>query len=303
MQGNFADNLISPSAADRLIAAHDGDLALLYLFVQRTGSHDLENAAGALCRTLSEMQNAWEKLQRMGLVEEGQSCSLSERAAARKLPPADELPEYKAEDIVRRTREDPVFSAVLHEAQQVLGHQLSTPDVRKLFGIYDHLALPAEVIMELMHYCVQTSGNRLPSMRYIEKEAYNWANREILTLEQAEDYISRSKQRREASAAVAEALGIGGRKLVATEAKYIDSWLEMGFELEVIALAFDRTVTNTGGLKWGYMNRILSSWRERGLFSVAEIEEKDSRRRPAAANNGGDRPIDFSDLDAMFNER
>ena len=290
MQGNFSDKLISPAAADKLIAAHDGDLALLYLFVQRTGSRDLEKAAGELCRTLREMQAAWEKLMRMGLVEDGASCDLQERAAVKPfLPePADELPEYTAQDIVRRSREDGAFAAVLQEAQRVLGHVLSTPDLKKLFGIYDHLALPPEVIMELLHYCVSTSqgpdgSGRLPSMRYIEKEAYNWANREILSLELAEEYIDNSRQRKQASAQMAEALGIRGRNLSPTEAKYIAAWLDLGFDMDVILLAYDRTVTNTGALKWGYMNKILSNWKEMGLKCVQEIEEKDGRRPAATA--------------------
>ncbi|MBQ1236202.1 MAG: DnaD domain protein, partial [Oscillospiraceae bacterium] len=277
MQGNFADKLISPAAADKLIAAHDGDLALLHIFMQRTGSRDLERAAVELCRTMREIEAAYEKLMRMGLVEEGQSCNLAEREAAQaKLPPVDELPEYRTEDIIRRSNEDGAFSAVLLEAQNVLGHKLSTPDMKKLFGIYDYLALPPEVIMELLHYCMFISENRLPSMRFIEREAYTWANREIITLEQAEEYISRSKQRREETGKVAEALGIRGRQLSPTEKKYISAWLDMGFDIDVILLAFDRTVTNTGGLKWSYMNKILSNWKEKGLSSVAEIEEKDS---------------------------
>ena len=199
MQGNFADNLISPAAADRLIAAHEGDLALLYLFVQRTGCKDLDKAAGALCRTLSEMESAWEKLKRMGLVDAGRNCAITERANPLPAAPADELPEYTAEDVVRRSNDDPAFSAILAEAQRVLGHRLSTPDLKKLFGIYDYLALPPEVIMVLLNHCVELSKGRLPSMRFIEKEAYAWVNREILTLEQAEEYISFSKQRRDAS--------------------------------------------------------------------------------------------------------
>ena len=308
MQGNFAHNLISPAAADRLISAHDGDLALLYIFMQRTGSRDLERAAVELCRTMREIEAAYEKLMRMGLVEEGQSCSVAERAAnPPKLQPADELPEYRTEDIIRRSNEDGAFSAVLSEAQNVLGHKLSTPDMKKLFGIYDYLALPPEVIMELLHYCMSNSLGenglgRLPSMRYIEKEAYAWANREILSLEQAEEYISRTKQRREESAKVAEALGIRGRQLSPTEKKYIGAWLDMGFGLEAILLAFDRTVTNTGGLKWSYMNKILSNWKEKGLYDVAAIEEKDSRRSPAAVRAGQEQAIDKDRLRAALDE-
>ena len=297
MQGKFADKLISTAAADKLIAAHDGDLALLYIFMQRTSSRDLERAAGELCRTLREIEAAYEKLMRMGLVEEGQSCALAERAAApAKLLPEDELPEYRVEDIVLRSSQDGAFSAVLQEAQNVLGHKLSTPDMKKLFGIYDYLALPPEVIMELLHHCMDISESRLPSMRFIEREAYAWANREIITLEQAEEYISRAKQRREDSSKVAEALGIRGRQLSPTEKKHIGAWLDMGFELEVIMLAFDRTVTNTGGLKWAYMNKILTSWKEKGLRTVAEIEEKDSRRPAAVTATGVGTPIDTERL-------
>lgn len=301
MQGTFADKLISTAAADKLLAAHDGDLALLYIFMQRTGCRDLERAAGELCRTLREMEAAYEKLMRMGLVEEGQGCSLAMRKEPeRKLQPADELPEYRAEDIVRRSNEDGAFCAVLKEAESVLGHRLSTPDLKKLFGIYDYLALPAEVIMELLHYCMYISAGedglgRLPSMRFIERQACDWANREILTLEQAEEYISRSKQRREAAHKVAESLGIRGRQLSPTEKKYIGAWLDMGFDLDVILLAFDRTVTHAGGLKWSYMNKILSNWKEKGLSSVAEIEEKDTRR-PAAVRPGQGQTIDKEGL-------
>ena len=292
MQGKFADNLISPAAADRLIAAHDGDLALLHIFKQRSGSRDLERAAVELCRTMREIEAAYEKLMRMGLVEEGENCLLAGRTApAPKPAPEDELPEYRTEDIILRCSQDGAFSAVLKEAETVLGHKLSTPDMKKLFGIYDYLALPPEVIMELLHYCMFISENRLPSMRYIEKEAYSWANREILTLEQAEEYISRSKQRREDTMKMAQALGIRGRQLSPTEKKYISAWLDMGFVQDVILLAFDRTVTNTGGLKWSYMNKILSNWKEKGLYSVEEIEEKDGRR-PAALRPGQEKPVD-----------
>lgn len=306
MQGNFTENLIAPAAADKLLAAHEGDLALLYLFMQRRGSADLEQAAGELCRTLGEMQAAYEKLHRMGLTGSTvQSCELAGRKAPeKKLLPADELPEYTAEDIVRKTVGDSIFPAIVNEAEALYGKRLGSTEVRKLFGIYDYLDLPAEVIMELLHYCFSTSmeKGRMPSMRYIENEATRWANLEILSLEQAEEYISREKQRREDSGRVAEAIGIRGRQLSATEKKYINSWLDMGFDAEVIAHAYDRTVTNTGGLKWNYMNKILSNWKEMGLFELAQIEEKDARYRSAAPRSKGDKSVDMRDLDAMFND-
>lgn len=294
------DNCISARDIDRLLAAHDGDMALLCLWLRRHPTEDLERAARDLCRTLAETEAAFEKLRRAGLTAEDGARGPRETApaAAPKLPPA-ELPEYTAKDIVERG--DPAFTAIVAEAQRVLGHALSTPDLKKLFGIYDYLALPAEVIMQLLHYCVQSAAGRLPSMRYIEREAYSWADREILTLEQAEAYIAEQARRREESAAVAELLGIRGREPSATESRYISAWLEADTPRELIALALDRTVTNTGSLKWSYMNKILQNWREKGLRTVAEVEEKDlppRRRESAAKQRGKPQDIDIL-LDAL----
>ena len=298
MAEHGTDNCISAAAVDRLLAAHDGDVALLWLWLSRHAQPDLESAARDLCRTRAEMEAAWEKLRRMELAQSAAAPAAPPAVSPAPIEPSRQAPadppEYTARDIVERG--DPAFTALVAEAQRVLGHGLSTPDLKKLFGIYDYLALPAEVVMQLLHYCAASSRGRLPSMRYIEQEAYIWADREILTLEQAEAFIAEQARRREESTAVAELLGIRGRELTGTERKYIQSWLDAGTPRELISLAYDRTVTNTGALKWGYMNKILQSWREKGLRSVAEVQEKDlppRRREPAKQP---DRPRNIGQL-------
>ncbi len=300
------DNCISAAAVDRLLAAHDGDVALLWLWLSRHAQPDLESAARDLCRTRAEMEAAWEKLRRMELAQSAAAPAVPPAVSPAPIEPSRQAPadppEYTARDIVERG--DPAFTALVAEAQRVLGHGLSTPDLKKLFGIYDYLALPAEVVMQLLHYCAASSRGRLPSMRYIEQEAYIWADREILTLEQAEAFIAEQARRREESAAVAELLGIRGRELTGTESKYIQSWLEDGTPRELISLAYDRTVTNTGTLKWGYMNKILLNWKEKGIRSAAEVKEKDlPPRRGAAPAAKPDKPVDLTDLRSMLKKR
>ena len=269
-------NFIPVSVADKLIAAHDGNVALLYIWMCRCGSFNAERAARELCLTLSEVNSAYEKLCRLELFEE-------KTAVKEPLPlPAEELPQYTSEDIIRRSETDSGFRAVLNEAQRKLGRVLSTSDIKTLFGIYDFLALPPDVIFMLLTYCIDSfkakyGSGRLPSMRSIEKEAYSWANKEILTLEQAEEYIKNAAERRSKLGEVKSALGITGRQLTATEAKYVNSWLDMGFDCGTLAVAYDRTVTNTGALKWGYMNKIVTSWHEKGLHSIEDVEQNDTR--------------------------
>lgn len=294
MQCSSLDN----SIADALIAAHDGDVALLYIYLCRRGGGDMEQAARELCRTMNEISAAREKLQRMGLIP-GQEGSAALPGPDIRPAPAEELPEYETEDLVRRSREDAGFSAIVAEAQKVLGHVLSSSDLKRLFGIYDYLALPPEVILMLLNHCVFISQGRRPSMRFIEKEAFAWANREIMSLEQAEEYIRSSRKRREDVSRLKESLGIRGRELTATEQKYISSWLDMGFGEDCIGIAYDRTVTNTGSLKWSYMNKILLSWHEKNIHSGSEVEEKDGRRKAPRQEKTQDKPIDMEALRAI----
>ena len=318
MQQSAPENLISQASADRLIAAHDGDVALLYIYLQRTGGN-LEGAARELCRTMGEIEAAHEKLLRMGLIGTASVPSpaapaelpRAERQQEIKLPPAEELPEYRAEDIVRRSKEDDAFAAIVAEAQKVLGHVLSSSDLKRLFGIYDYLALPPEVVLELLNYCVSIScspsgeGRRRLSMNFVEKEAFAWVHMEIFTLEQAEEYIQKSQQRRSDIGRISEALGIHGRTLAPSERRFVNAWLDMGFSLEVIELAYDRTVTSTGKLNWGYMNKILQTWHEKKLHSTAEIEANDPRRKPASAAKPAakqDKPIDLDRLRAALDK-
>ena len=150
--------------------------------------------------------------------------------------------------------------------------------------------------MMLLNYCVslRPKGNP-PSMRQIEKEGYAWANREILTIEQAEEYIAGSERRRERLAQMARAVGITDRAPGTTEAKFLSEWIDMGFDDEMIELAYDKTLTNTGGLKWGYMNGILKSWHEKGLHTPQDVREKDARRTRGKAG-GAKAPKDIETL-------
>ena len=271
MTERTAENCIASSVLDRLIAAHDGDVALLWLYCQRHGALDEEQAAQALCRTLQEIRAAEEKLRRMELLPSG-SAPVSREKPEPDAP--EELPQYTAGEITRRSAGNSALSAIYAEAAQVMGRALSSNDLRVLFGIYDHLALPPEVILELLHFCGELclwkyGESRRPNARFLEKEAYAWANREILTLEQAEDYIRGRRERHSDLGRIRETLHLSA--LSPTQEKDVNVWLEQGFGEEAIAIAADRTVTNTGSLKWSYLSKILQSWHQKGLHSPAEI--------------------------------
>ncbi len=275
------------AAAERVLASGNGDAALLLIYLCDTGRVlELSEAAKALGRTEAEIAAAAAALRALNAFPK----------SAQALPQPEELPEYTADEILRRSREDSSFRALVGEAQRKLGHILSGSELKTLFGIYDHLGLGVDTIMLLINYCADRFAKRYgegrrPTLRFIEKEAYAWVNRELVTCELAEAYIQRQEKMSQGLEQVRRAMGLTDRALSASERRYIEEWLGLGFSPETIEMAYDRTVTNTGALKWKYMNSIIQSWNAKGLRTIAEIEQldrKSSRKMRSAGEIGGE---------------
>ena len=287
-------NLISPQAADKLLSLRDGDAALLYLYLCRHGTKDREKISRDLFMPMKALGNAFERLEMLGLLSDSESTPSHLPASDPALPPASvgiigdngDLPEYTAKDVQNLAENDNAFSALISEAKLIMGRALSTPDLLKLTAIYNHLELAPEVMMELMNFVADTyrdryGESRRPTVRAFEKEAILWAERGITDFDAAEQYIRRYRERRSMAGAIKEAMKIENRDFTDTERRYVEQWLEWGFGPDAIALAYDKTVTNTRKFVPAYMNKILETWHHQGLHTIQEIQNGDRHGKPA----------------------
>ena len=121
-------------------------------------------------------------------------------------------------------------------------------------------------------------------MRTIEKEAYHWADLGIDTLEEASSYLQLERQRYPVMGRLRKSMLRTDRKLTPAEERMLHQWLDWGFGEQEILKAYEKTCMNTGGLKWPYMNSILSRWHDQGLLTADAIDAGDKAPgRPAAA--------------------
>ncbi|MDR1589144.1 MAG: DnaD domain protein [Oscillospiraceae bacterium] len=281
---------VSGQAIEKLVGAGDGDAALVYLYILRTrGAGSIEETGRALGLARDDVTAAMTRLDKLGLIMFDTRRRESRQRPEPPAPPAgDELPEYTAEDVRRGVNGSPAFRELVDEVQKALGKLLSSDDLARLYGMYDNLGLPPEVILHLVNYCMVCSRTRegaprMPTMRYIEKAAYTWERAGVFSLERAEALIKELEARRSASAEIRAALGIKDRELSASEQRYVDGWLAMGFKPDAVSIAYDRTLLNTGKLAWKYMDSIINNWHGKGLHTAEEIQRGDARRR--APNN------------------
>ena len=91
------------------------------------------------------------------------------------------------------------FRSLYGEVQRLLGRNLNTEELKILLGFVRYLGLPGDVISLLVCYCKERARKRgslrNPSLRTVEKEAYQWAEQGIDTLEAASAYIQTQNQR------------------------------------------------------------------------------------------------------------
>ena len=273
----------------KLLGAASADGALLYIYFR--AGNGLTGAAQTLNMSESRINCAMATLRQLGLWQEEKQQRVL----------AGERPVYSERDVLEADSSDVEFKALRGEVERLLGRNLNTEELKILLGFIRYLGLPADVISVLICYCKdrarQRGSLRNPSLRTIEKEDYAWAEQGIDDLEEAAAFIQAQNVRNSRMGRLQSLLQIRGRHLTAAEERYAAAWLEMGFEDEVIGMAYERTCLNTGSLNWPYMNKILQRWHEAGLHTADAVRTGD--RKPGAAPKPGQRQLDLDEQAAI----
>lgn len=272
------------ATVDRLVKLGSGDAALLYLYLLRCqGEYDPARAGAALSWTRGQLDTALAQLQELGLAA-GAALPQLEDAP----PQPEQAPEYTAADIANELK-DPgsQFSVLLQEIERMFGKKLTNSQVSVLLELYDHVGLPAEVLMMMVNWLCERNRKkygaaRNPSISVIKRTGYQWKEQGYDTLDAAEEYIRNVSLRETQEGAVLAALGVYGRQPVASERQFIRQWLEWRFPPETIAIAYDITVTSIGKMNWHYCNGILKRWHEKNLHTPEQVQ---SERKTDAAQS------------------
>lgn len=271
---------LSAGAAERLIAAGNGDAALFYLAILRHGETAV--ARRSLGWSDARCAAALEELVRQGLARGNVESAAS--------APADEPPDYQRSDLMAALEHDGAFAALHKAVEAALGKPLSEADLKGLYTIYDYLSFPPELIYTLVGWCVSEAERkygpgRRPRMPTVKKEAFRWKRLGVDTPAAAEEFLRGQQALRGREADILPLLDIRDRTAVGREREYIAGWVDMGFDDGAIRLAYERTVLKKQSLNWAYMNAILKRWHAAGLHTAAQAEAGD--KPPAQGGQPG----------------
>ena len=193
----------------------------------------------------------------------------------------------------------PALRDMMAVSEELLQKPLNPSEMETLYWFYDGLGLSPEAILMLIEYCV--SKNK-PRLSYAEKVALSWCERGLTTPEDISRYLRNSERADEDIKYIADKMGIGSRALVNSEEQYLAKWMnEFGMSREMILLAHEYCVMQTGKLSFQYMDKILEGWHNSGIYTtVAAEEEHKNHKNKSKKQASGKDDYEYTDLEQML---
>lgn len=183
-----------------------------------------------------------------------------------------------SEQIMTRCKEDPEILAMFSDIEKMLGKTLGYDSRSTLLMMHDHYGLPIEVIYMLVDYCKSVGKS---GFSYISKVGKTWGEKEIDTIEKADEQIKILNSCNKLWKEFAEMAGIQNPRPSSSQSAYLRTWsVELKFNVEMIYLAYEEMLNHSSKISFPYMNKILMNWHSKGIKTPDDIEkEKEEYRR------------------------
>lgn len=190
--------------------------------------------------------------------------------------PKKELPELAPvkptyEQVAARCSESPEIAHMFSDIEQLLGKTLGYDSQCIFIMMHDQYGLPVEVIYMLVDHCVSIGKGNLA---YIAKVGKTWGEKEIDTIEKADEQIKLLTSCISLWKEFATMAGIPNPRPTASQTAYLKTWSsEMKYNADMIYLAYEETLDHSGKISFAYMNKVLANWHQKGLRTPADVEK------------------------------
>ena len=254
---------------------------LLYLLSSESppDADSVVSSAGITREAFDEAVSFWKE---MGVISvDGEAPA---KAPAQTVSPAQTEPVrkvvhslYSPKDIAEMLKCSAELKELFSEAESTLGRILRHSDHEMLISLRDYYGFSEQSIVLILGYCAEREKT---SARYCETVAQSLFERGITDFHSIETEFERMRELNTFEAKIRSDFGLESR-LTPQQKRFIESWREMGFDIDMISLARERCVDNTNKLSFQYINKVLASWKEKGIFTpeAAENEAKPTKQK------------------------
>ena len=276
---------------------------LLYMLRFSEQEHTAQSIASALNITTAQVDEAfifWENANIFSKTKP--DTQTAEKAGTGKTPVPDVKTQVKSKkshartqsvnmnpsEIAERVEKSEEIKCLFQMAEESFGRPLNHTEQRIFIWIHDYLGLSTDVILMLTAYCISVDKGNI---RYIETIAADWNEREINTLEAAQEEVKRLEE-------------YSSYKPTSKQQEYIDKWKEKNYSMELIQYAYERTVETIEKLNFPYINKILNNWYQEGLITKSLVEsnaKKFTTEKTESKTDEKNYSFDLNDIKSLVN--
>ena len=243
------------------------------------------------------------------LVSDSSSDSVASQKAEAESAPQKKLadipvfaPSY--EQIMKRCKESPEIQAFLNDLQPILGKTVGYDGQSVFLMMHDSYGLPFEVIFMLVNYCVSIGKS---SYKYMGKLARSWGEKEIDTIEKADEAISRLDFISKSWSQFTMLTGIQNPRPTSTQQAFLYKWVnDYKFSMEMIYEAYEYMADNCAKISFKYMDAVLTDWYQNGIKNPDDIKKRknnsNEQPKPAKQSGGKNRSYDMAEFEQRANQ-
>ncbi len=198
-------------------------------------------------------------------------------------------------EIAERAENNEEISFLFTSAESTFGRVLTYTEQRTLIWLYEYYGIAPDILMMIMDFSV---AQNKATIGFIEKIATTWHDNGIVTHEQAEREIRQLQNFYSLSGQITSKLELN-RTLTPTERKFVTSWAEKNISIDLIILAYERTIDSIGKVKFSYMNTIILDWYNKGCATQKDVKSLESKHKTTKTPVTDDKKKHSYDLDLL----
>ncbi|MBO4355479.1 MAG: DnaD domain protein, partial [Clostridia bacterium] len=261
-------------AIEKIGKASKAELEILLLLSSAGGEYDADDFALKAGITPSEVETAVNFWRGAGVITFDVS-RVSETVEVHNVAGTNvsvlrsgDVSQYTGEELAEIFNKNPELKSLIDEVQRTLGKMLSYSESNKIVSLVENYRFSVEYVLLLTRHIVDIDRGTVP---YIVSYAKKMYDNGIFTVDALEEYVKQEESLRSFEARVRYLFGIGTRKLTSKEKNFIDSWSKMMISDDILNIAYDVAVDNTGSPSFPYMNKVLMNWSEAGYKTVDDV--------------------------------
>lgn len=189
----------------------------------------------------------------------------------------DDVLEHESVSVAQSIRDDNLASMLSECAALMEKAALSTQEIKTVCVLNTEYALSPEYIITLAAHIA--AKGKLTAVR-LRDDGRRLVSKGIDTLEALEQYIFERESETADEWEMRRAIGIYNRNLTPSEREYFKKWSgEFGYSVNIVTLAFDVCVLNTGKLSFQYMDTLLGAWHAAGCKTLEECRSANAAHK------------------------